>query len=232
MRILLLADIHANWAALSAIDEKFDVCLFVGDAVDYGTSPRECLDWLRNNNAVCVRGNHDHAVAQRIQPRSGSGFRQLTAATRPVNWQVLDDTDLTYLARFPVTRQIVIGDHTFLLLHATPRDPLDEYLTDDSAGWEQRLSNVSADFVCTGHTHIPMHLELDQHQVLNPGSVGQPRDGDPRCAYAIIEDGRVEMRRIDYDISDAVRSMRDAGMSDAVVKFSEEVLRTGGKLNR
>ena len=158
MRILVLADIHANWAALSTIDEKFDACLFVGDAVDYGTAPKECLNWLRENKAICVRGNHDHAVAQRIQPRPGTGFRQLTAATRPVNWRVLDDEDLTHLARYPVTRQVSIGDHTLYLLHATPRDPLDEYLTDDPEAWQQRLGNVQADFICTGHTHIPMHL--------------------------------------------------------------------------
>lgn len=232
MKILVLADIHANWAALSAIDEKFDVCLFVGDVVDYGAAPRECVDWLRNNNAICVRGNHDHAVAQRIQPRPGTGFRQLTAATRPINWDVLDDTDITYLARFPVTRQISIGDHTFLMLHATPRDPLDEYLTDDPAAWQQRLGSVSADFVCTGHTHIPMHLELERHQVLNPGSVGQPRDGDPRCAYAVIQDGKVEFRRVEYDIPAALQAMRDAGVSESLVDYSEEVLRSGGKLKK
>ena len=229
MRILLLADIHSNWAALSAIDEQFDVCLFVGDAVDYGTSPRECLDWLRTNNAICVRGNHDHAVAQRIKPRPGAGFRRLTAATRPIQWELLDEKDLTYLARFPVTRQVSIADHTFLLLHATPRDPLDEYLTDDQSAWRQRLTGISTDFVCVGHTHVPFQLDLGDQQVLNPGSVGQPRDGDPRSSYVIIEDGHVEFHRIDYDISAAVKSMRDAGMESPLIEFSEQVLRTGGK---
>ncbi|MDA1014619.1 MAG: metallophosphoesterase family protein [Planctomycetota bacterium] len=230
MRILVLADIHSNWAALSAIDERFDVCLFVGDAVDYGTAPRECLDWLRANKAICVRGNHDHAVAQRIKPRPGAGFRRLTAATRSIHWDILNEKDLTYLAKFPVTRQVSIADHTFLMLHATPRDPLDEYLTDDKEAWQQRLTGNTTDFVCVGHTHVPFHLDLGEQQVLNPGSVGQPRDGDPRSSYVIIEDGRVEFRRIDYDIDAAVQSMRDAGMAPQLVEMSENVLRSGGQM--
>src|SRR5579872_5723198 len=106
MKILVLADIHANWPALAAIKESFDACLFIGDLVDYASNPVPCVEWIKAHDTVGVRGNHDHAVAQRIIPRGGSGFRQLAAATRPLQWNVLAPSHLKFLARLPVTRQI------------------------------------------------------------------------------------------------------------------------------
>src|SRR5262245_19185707 len=207
MKILVLADIHANWPALSAIREPFDACLFLGDLVDYGSNPVPCLEWVKTHATAAVRGNHDHAVAQRIVARGGSGFRELAAATRPINWQVLAPSHLKYLARLPVTLTCTLDGLRFLLVHATPRDPMDEYLIDDPAGWQARVQGIEADIICVGHSHVQFQLELDGVQVLNPGSVGQPRDGDPRCAYAVVEDGKVHLRRVEYDIDAAVRHM-------------------------
>ncbi len=229
MKILLLSDIHSNWAALSAIRESYDVCLFAGDAVDYGASPASCVSWLKENADVAIRGNHDHGVAQRVPARDGSGFRGLTAATRPLQWEQLDRKQITYLTRMPVTNRVVVGDHSFYLVHATPRDPMDEYLTDDADAWKIRLESVDADFVCVGHTHIPFHLELENMQVINPGSVGQPRDGDPRCSYVMIEDGQVNFRRISYDVDAAIDALRKAGVTGEPMELAEIVLRTGSQ---
>lgn len=185
MKILLLADIHANWPALSAIRETFDVCLFLGDVVDYATDPLPCIEWVRKYAHVCVRGNHDHSVAQRVLVRPGGTFsRRMAAAMRPRHFEVLGDEHLTWLAQMPVTRHLTLGDHRFLLVHATPRDPMDEYIGDNVEHWQQRLEHVDVDFVCVGHTHIPMHLHVGKTQVINPGSVGQPRYGDARAVYA------------------------------------------------
>jgi putative phosphoesterase len=230
MKILLLADIHSNWPALSAIQESFDVCLFLGDLVDYGTDPIPCINWVRDNCSAGVRGNHDHAVAQRIAARGTTGFRELAAATRPLNWEVLDNSHLKYLARLPVTHSMRIDDKTLHLVHATPWDPLDEYLMDDPRGWKERLAGVAADIVCVGHTHVQFHLDLGHIQVVNPGSVGQPRDGDPRCAYAVIENGNVSLRRVEYDIDATVRQMREVGLAGAALEMAEVALRTGGRL--
>lgn len=230
MKILLLADIHANWPALSAIHESFDVCLFLGDLVDYGGNPAPCIEWVRENARFAVRGNHDHAVAQRIVAKGGSGFRELAAATRPLNWQVLDPSHLKYLARLPVTSTFVLDGQRFLLVHATPRDPLDEYLIDDPAGWAMRLHGIEADIVCVGHSHMQFHLDLNGVQIVNPGSVGQPRDGDSRSAYAIIEDGKVQFRRVAYDIDAALGHMREAGIAPHALALAESALRTGGRL--
>lgn len=230
MKILVVADIHSNWPALAAIRESFDVCLFVGDLVDYGTDPVPCVEWSRRHASVAVRGNHDHAVAQRVPVREGNGFRSLAAATRPMHWKTLNTAQTKYLARLPVTARTTLDDRSFFLVHATPRDPMDEYLVNDADAWAERLQSVDADFVLVGHTHVPFHLDLGRIQVINPGSVGQPRDGDPRCAYAVIEDGKVDLRRVEYDVDATLRQMKDSGVEASALELTELVLRTGGKI--
>ncbi|MEW4488427.1 metallophosphoesterase family protein [Thalassoglobus sp. JC818] len=232
MRILVLADIHSNWAALRAIDEEFDHCVFVGDLVDYGTNPLPCIDWVRRNVDAHVRGNHDHAVAQRVQATSGQGFRQLAAATRPLHWDLLDSRRMKFLGRMPVTTHFRVEDTLLYLVHATPRDPMDEYLGPDEAAWSARLAGIESDFVCVGHSHVPFCLQLDGKTVLNPGSVGQPRDGDPRASYAIIEDGKPSLHRVEYDIDEAVAQLRESGVEDWVVEMSSSVWTSGGRLTR
>ena len=147
MKILLLADIHANWPALAAIRETFDACLFAGDLVDYGTDPVPCIEWVRAHATAAVRGNHDHAVAQRVPVRGDNGLKTLSAATRPIHWNLLGSSHTRFLARLPVTQHVTLGEHRFLLVHGTPRDPLDEYLTADPELWESRLESVDADFL-------------------------------------------------------------------------------------
>lgn len=231
MRILVLADIHSNWPALSAIREPFDACLVLGDIVDYGTQPEACVNWVRNHATAAIRGNHDHAVAQRVIPRGGSGFRGWTAATRPLHWERLDQQQLKYLGRLPVTQRVTLGGVRYVLVHGTPRDPMDEYLGDQPLGWQQRLTHVDADIVCVGHTHLQFHLQLDGKQVLNPGSVGQPRDGDWRAAYAIIEDGVVQLKRVEYDVAATLAHLQSCGVPDDVLAIATTVLTHGGGAN-
>jgi putative phosphoesterase len=228
MRILVLADIHSNWPALAAIREPFDACLFLGDLVDYSTNPVPCIEWMREHSTAAIRGNHDHAVAQKVPVRNNSGLARLAAATRPIHWDLLVPSQIKYLARLPVTRRIILDGMSFYLVHATPRDPFDEYLKDDSAAWAERLESVDADFVCVGHTHIPYQVELDSVTVINPGSVGQPRDGDPRCAYVIIENGKVQFQRVEYDIDATLRQMKQSGVEQSVLELAESILTSGG----
>lgn len=232
MKILVIADIHSNWPALAAIEESFDACLFLGDLVDYSTDPIPCIEWVRKHALSAIRGNHDHAVAQRVPVRKNSGLQRLAAAARPIHWDVLSSSQNKYLARLPLTRREAIDGKIFYMVHATPRDPLDEHLRDDNQAWAARLEGVEADFVCVGHTHLPFHLDLGRLQVVNPGSVGQPRDGDPRCAYAVIENGKVELRRVKYDIDATLRQMQSCGVDKATLDLAETVLRTGGHMSR
>ena len=204
MRILVVSDIHANWAALSAITQPFDVCLCLGDLVDYGPDPALCVRWAMTNATYAIRGNHDHGVAQGIPVSGANGFRYLTQVSRPSMWEALGPEERRYLLQLPVTQRATLGGKRYLLVHATPRDPLDEYLLKDPQTWAKRLQNVEADVVCVGHTHIQFNIEVNGVVVLNPGSVGLPRDGDPRAGYAIIDDNKIEMKRIEYPVDQTI----------------------------
>jgi putative phosphoesterase len=204
MRILVVSDIHANWPALAAINEPFDVCLCLGDLVDYGPDPAPCFRLAMNHATFAIRGNHDHGVAQGIPVTGETGFRYLTKSSRPSMWNALGAEERRYLLQLPVTRRCSLGGKSYLLVHATPRDPLDEYLLKDPQTWAKRVHNVEADVVCVGHTHMQFKIQVNNVVVLNPGSVGLPRDGDPRAAFAIIEDNKIELKRVEYPVEDTI----------------------------
>ncbi len=228
MRILLIADIHANWPALQAVDEPFDVCLCVGDLVDYGAEPGPCIDWVRRNARYVVRGNHDHGVAQNVVVSGQNGFKYLTAVTRPLTRALLAPEEIRFLAAMPLTRMVTLEDLRFLLVHATPRDPLDEYAPAEPEFWARRLQGVDADVVCVGHTHKPYILEVGDKLVINPGSVGLPRDGDPRLSYAVMEERRVELKRLEYPVEAAVAAVQETSLPDSAKDLMADVLRSGG----
>ncbi|GAC1469130.1 MAG: metallophosphoesterase family protein [Isosphaeraceae bacterium] len=227
MRILVVSDIHANLAALASIDESYDICICLGDLVDYGTDPAFCVRWAIEHADYAVRGNHDHGVAQGIAGKGESGYRYLTRVTRPLVWEALGAEERRYLLQLPVTQRVTLGGQRFLLVHATPRDPLDEYLMKDPKTWAKRLKNIDADVVCVGHSHLQFQLTVDDVVVLNPGSVGQPRDGDPRAAYAIIEDKKIELKRITYPVEEAVSRVEASAIPTRAKQLMIHSLRHG-----
>src|SRR5713226_1518598 len=146
MRVLLISDIHANWPALEAVAaEQFDVCLCMGDLVDYGCEPAPVINWVRNNVHACVRGNHDHMVAQNVVTVGQAGFKYLSGATRGLSRQRVDEAGHRFLAALPVTQFLTLDGMRFLLVHATPRDPMDEYGPPEVDFWRRRLDHVGAD---------------------------------------------------------------------------------------
>ena len=227
MRILVVSDIHANWAALAAIDEPHDVCLCLGDLVDYGPDPGECVRWAMENADHAIRGNHDHGVAQGVPVQGESGYRYLTRVTRPMQWAGLDAEERTYLLQLPLTKRVILDGKRYLLVHGTPRDPLDEYLMRDPVTWAKRVESCEADIVCVGHSHMQFNLMAGEVVVLNPGSVGQPRDGDPRAGYAIIEDGRIELKRVTYSVDEAAERIMRTEMPIKAKEMLIESLRQG-----
>jgi putative phosphoesterase len=228
MRILLISDIHANWQALQAVaSQSYDVCICLGDLVDYGVEPAPCIDWVRQHVQFCVRGNHDHGVAQNVVVNGRTGYKYLTGATRSLTRDRLQETDLRYLSRLPVTQMLTLDNTRFLLVHASPRDPLDEYAPPDVEFWARRLQNIEADVLCVGHTHQPYVLEVGEKIVINPGSVGQPRDGDPRTSFAVIEDFKVDLVRLEYPVEEMIQTVRASPLPDMVKEMLSEVARTG-----
>jgi putative phosphoesterase len=195
--------------------------------VDYGLEPAPCVDWVRRHANYAIRGNHDHGAAQNIVIDGRVGFRYLSGVTRALTRPRLAEDDLRFLGSLPVSQFVTVDDTRYLLVHATPRDPLDEYAYPDPEFWARRLANVDVDVVCVGHTHQPYVLQVGNKLVINPGSVGQPRDGDPRAAYAIIDDHRVEIKRVEYPVEEAVRTIQESPLPDQAKEMLAEVLRNG-----
>jgi len=227
MRILLVSDIHANRPALEAIREQFDVCLFLGDLVDYCLEPAPCIDWVRTNARYCVRGNHDHGAAQKVYVQGLNGFKYLTGVTRPITISLLSEPDRQFLAAMPSTRLLTLNGKRILLVHGTPRDPLDEFAPAEVDFWKRRLENIDMDYVCVGHTHVQYILQVGKTTVINPGSVGLPRDGDPRAAYAILTDEGPVLKRVEYPIEETIANIEAAPLPDHAKAQLAEVLRSG-----
>ncbi len=227
MRILLVSDIHANRAALDAIPDQFDACLCMGDLVEYGPDPELALAWVRANATHSVRGNHDHGAAQNVEVHGVSGFRYLTMTTRKMTVERLANVDRRFLADLPVSSMVTVGGYRFLLVHASPRDPLDEYVPCEAKAWADRTEGYAVDFVCVGHTHTQFCLETGGPRVVNPGSIGLQRDGNPNGRYAIIEDGQVHLKEIPYDINRTLASVERADLDPLTKRMLGDVYRLG-----
>jgi diadenosine tetraphosphatase ApaH/serine/threonine PP2A family protein phosphatase len=229
MRIAILADIHSNLTALEAvmldIDKKGGVhevwCL--GDIVGYGPDPHECIELVKKQCSLWVAGNHDLAA---IGKTSVEYFNP--EAAKAVRWTGLHITeeDIHFLSNLPLT----VEKDDFTLVHGSPRDPVWEYIFSTSEA-EENLAYFKTRYCLIGHTHIPLIFEwtdsstcsavqpsddtsfiLDKKRlILNPGGVGQPRDGDPRASYAIYNDetNTVAFNRVEYDIQSTQNRMKE-----------------------
>lgn len=207
MRVLILSDIHANPWALAAVERsagRFDHVLCTGDTVNYGPAPGIVLAWLRERGAVSVRGNHDHAVAFQADPKASPTKQPLALAMRDWTRAQLGPADLAWLTRLPLSLQWEAGGVQFAMAHATPIDALYDYrLTPGCCNtvFDEVAGKIQADLLVLGHTHLPMNHIHGGLRIVNPGSVGQPLDGNPQAAYAVWEDGRVTLCRAEYELS-------------------------------
>ncbi len=236
MRILLISDIHANYVAFETVLDhakgQWDYVWCLGDVVGYGPSPNECVDRLKELPHLCLAGNHDWAALDRLDIRTFN-----PDARRAAEWtrETLTDTNTRWLEALPTT--FVIGQYT--LVHASPREPIWEYIL-EPLGAALNFPHFETPYCFVGHTHQPIiyqmlsdtgeteshrpvynePISLNGHRlIINPGSVGQPRDTDPRAAYAILdfEKGTFEHRRIEYNISETQRQMRNAGLPERLI---------------
>jgi diadenosine tetraphosphatase ApaH/serine/threonine PP2A family protein phosphatase len=206
--VALLSDIHANLVALEAVLHDLpdvEAIWVMGDTVGYGPDPADTLALLRERRATLVAGNHDRAVA------TGEGLELFnsaarTAAERHRSW--LGAADRDFLAALPVTLEPAGG---YSICHGSPRDPLWEYVFDARTA-AYAMAGLAVPRCCVGHTHVPATFRVgDSKLMFNPGSVGQPRDGDPRAAYALLDADRatVEFRRVEYAVGETQRRMHE-----------------------
>lgn len=232
MRILVISDLHANWPALEAVlaAEPFDRLMVGGDLVSYGPHPREVIEAVRRRATVTVRGNHDNALAHQVDCRCAPSSKPLAEATRAVHRERLSPDEVAFLGSLPLTASTELGGARFFSVHASPRDRLFAYtLTPDAP--DDRLASevddVDADYVLLGHTHLPMIRRIGPRVVINPGSLGQPRDGDPRPSYAVIEDGVARLKRVDYEVERTIRDLRALPIESRIAESLTSILRTG-----
>ncbi len=223
MRIALISDVHSNLEALGAVWDEIkdaDAVLCMGDLVGYGANPNEVVEFIRKQmkkrTLLCVRGNHDNAIAFGAE----WGFNPYARQAVRWHWRVMTVENLEFLRRLPV-RQLFTDDteRSYLLIHGSPRAPLDEYLFPwlPEREFEAVMRYIRQDDLLVGHTHVPMLKVLDGRRIINPGGVGQPRDGDWRAAYAVIDTeggspGNVEFQRVEYDVEEAARKILEAGL--------------------
>ena len=207
MRLGVISDIHGNKVALDAVLEDMppvDGLVCAGDVVGYNPWHAECVEAVRDREVPTVMGNHDRAVATDTAFR----FNRMAGAGVEHARETLTDDQIAWLADLPDER--VEYDGRVKIVHGHPDDP-DRYTYPDE--FSPRMLGEE-DALILGHTHVQGHEQYGEGIVLNPGSVGQPRDGDPRAAYAVLDLDAlaVEEHRVEYDIAEVERAVEEAGL--------------------
>jgi len=236
MRILIISDIHANLTAFETVLQdargEWEYVWCLGDVVGYGPDPNECVELLRSLPHLCLAGNHDWAALGRLDIRSFN-----PDARKAVNWtrETLTPQNTAYLDDLPTT--FVIGDYT--LAHGSPREPVWEYILEPLIA-ALNFPHFETPYCLVGHTHQPVTYELlnergdvkaimpvyrsqrhlnGRRQIINPGSIGQPRDQNPNAAYALLDlaTNTWEYRRVSYDIPAVQKRMRAHDMPERLI---------------
>jgi predicted phosphodiesterase len=241
MRYAILADIHSNLAALQAVFEDIsakggvDEIWCLGDVVGYGPEPRQCIELVKQFCSVCVAGNHDLAAIGRMEL---SLFNPAAAEACLWTAKQLNPVDARYLEDLPLK----VERDNFLLVHGSPVEPALEYIISASIA-AKNFASFTNRFCLVGHSHIPaayreegdtprtIHLTVGvglvlrrQRLIINPGSVGQPRDGDPRASYAIYDSEGLMLRlyRVGYNIGATQDKMMRANLPVRLITRLEQ----------
>jgi len=230
----ILGDVHGNWEALSAVLDDaaslgVDSYVCVGDVVGYNADPAKCLDKIRELGCTVVRGNHDHYCSHE---ECLEDFHPLAA--RVVDWtrSQLDDEGIDYLRKMRLSTKV----DGFTIVHSTLDMPEKWGYVFDCLEADANFNYQSTSVCFHGHTHVPVayvkrgmtdrieygkiRIVLGQKYFINVGSVGQPRDGNPRAAYAFYdaEKREVELRRLEYDIRKTQEKIREAGLPERLAR--------------
>jgi diadenosine tetraphosphatase ApaH/serine/threonine PP2A family protein phosphatase len=241
MRVAVISDIHANLHALDAVlaeidEDPPDALWCLGDLVGYGPRPNECCAIVEERAEVCLVGNHDLVCLGRIGVEE---FNLEAAAAARWTREVLDERSREFLETLAPSA----GVEQAQLFHASARDPIWDYVLTDEAALATLLL-TTAPLVLVGHSHVALEVELHEdgllsgglapggtereldggRRLLNPGSVGQPRDGDPRAAWLELDFEKrfASFRRVAYPIEQTQREMREAELPEALATRLEQ----------
>jgi predicted phosphodiesterase len=227
----IISDVHANSEALTAVldainTEKVDQILFLGDSVGYGPDPNACVCMLKEKSRFMLAGNHDWAAVGMADKWRFNHF-----ARTAIEWtaDVLTPDNEEFLKDLPLTEEL--ADDSIFLVHGTPREPAEwHYMSGEGAG-KINLNYFDERMCLVGHSHIPFILEFNERgkvefhdhyaninkqnrYIINVGSVGQPRDGNPDAAYALLSGEKIEIKRVPYDIVLTQKKMKKAGLPE------------------
>ena len=204
----IISDIHGNFEALKIVLQELDkkgvskiYCL--GDVVGYYSQVNECCDALRERNIDCLMGNHDWYMS------TGSFCPRSQSVNDCLKYQrsVITKDNLQWLKTFKLQFEV----DNMKMVHGGWTDPIDEYLYEPCAEY---FDKIDGEVFISGHTHIQQLYHYGKKTYCNPGSVGMPRDNDPRSAYATIENDIISLHRVDYDIELVARLMEKAGFNN------------------
>ena len=236
MRALVISDIHGNIEVLRALErqwgarlDEFDRVVCLGDLVDYGPDPGEVIDWVRSRATDVIRGNHDHAMATGEPCGSAPAYLEASILTRERLQSTLTKDELAYLDQLPMRQTLTAGGVNWHLVHATPADPLHAYVSPDSTDehWVSALAGLTGQIVLVGHTHLAFVRSVAGGLVINPGSIGMPRDGHPFGSYVIIQDHAAHFCRTVYDPEPMITRLRSLDLPAHVVDQLTRTFRTG-----
>lgn len=203
MKLALFADVHANSVALEAtlkdaMKNGYDRIIFAGDAVGYYPFANETCDILKEQAFWCVKGNHDAFVTGRLSVTEA----KRKAFALDYTLREITRENKAWLERLPESLDLSISGKIIKVFHGSPWNYLEEYIYPDFRSLE-RFDNIKADYVILGHTHHPMLKKRNGKIIINPGSCGQPRDGNQMASYSILDvvTGNVVNYRVSYDIN-------------------------------
>jgi predicted phosphodiesterase len=222
----IISDIHGNLPALEAVLASLDkmeveqiVCL--GDVAGYYCMINECIELLEQRNIHTLMGNHDYYIT------SGEHCPRSESANTCLKYQAQHITEPNLIWLSQLKPSFDMGE--IRMVHGGWRDPLDEYLYRPTVEYFEALEGT---YFFSGHTHVQVQVKLGQKLYCNPGSVGQPRDGDARAAFAVFDGEGVKLHRVEYDVQRIAKEMERCGFSPYFYNNLYAGTRIGGEISR
>ncbi len=223
--IAVISDVHGNLPALQAVLMKASSLgckrvISLGDIVGYYAQPGACIDLLKAHDAINIMGNHDSYIV------NGTTCPRSKMVSEIINYQrtIISDFQVEWLFN-SLPKLIEKGNY---FAHGGWQDPTDQYLYKVS----QLHLPIDSKNLLTGHTHVQVLLEFGEQKYCNPGSVGQPRDGDPRAAFAVLEGYDIHLHRVEYDIDLTAYAMKKAGFPEKYYENLYIGAQIGGRIDK
>jgi putative phosphoesterase len=206
-KLIITADIHSNLEAFQELPPGKVICC--GDFVGYGADPNRIVELVSTSDWTCVMGNHDWAALTKETKNMDSFAKESALWT----FNQISPSSRKFLAGLPRTKILEIEEKSILVVHASPRNALHEYVFNPETV-KMLLKAIPQDILLFGHTHVPMVVRDGEKLAINPGAVGQPRDDDPRSSYAELRfpSLKVDIIRKKYDIEKTAQKIMNAGL--------------------